>query len=91
MLALACFAPLQYVLQLTELPIFVQFVVVDCCLMIIGAGGAGGGVYCWPTNLKSGNFPSEAPQENVITYQVTGPGKTSATSPPAWLSLATTL
>ena len=67
-------------------PTVVQRVVVDGRI----TGGAGGGMYCWPTNLNSGILPSEGPHAYVIEYHVTGPGITSARMPPALLWLERT-
>jgi hypothetical protein len=49
-----------------------------------------GGSYCWPRNGNEGNRPSDGPHWYVILYHVTGPGRTSATRPPALLELSRT-
>ena len=58
--------PNYRVVQLTVLPIVVQFVVVGAGRTTTGAGDGGGGMYCCPTNLNSGSFPSDGPQAYVM-------------------------
>lgn len=45
---------------------------------------------CAPRNSNLGMRPSDGPHENVMLYQVTGPGMMSAAVPPALLWLLTT-